>query len=340
MKRWQFWLGVLIGLVCIVLALSQIEDWNQFGRAFIEARYIYFIPVIAIYFFIMFMRSVRWQYIMNQGGSVGLRNTWISILVCYMGNNVFPLRAGELMRVFLIAKQEPSMSYSSALATVVVERLFDFLITLLFLATVLITVPFPEEYRELETTVHTFGIGTLVGGAVIFAFLAVLYARTEPVLSLMERVLFIIPKDWTDKIIAAARKFASGLVIMGRPRALLTVMGIGLALWLVNLTPVWLSAMAFGVKLSFTGCLFLMVVGAAAASIPGPPGFFGIFHYFNQQALIFLMDLDPETALSIAIVIHACYYFPMIAAGAFAAWREGYSLTQLKEDAEAEEESR
>ena len=78
----------------------------------------------------------------------------------------------------------------------------------------------------------------------------------------------------------------------------------------------------------------MMVVGAAAASIPATPGFFGTFHAFNQQALVFLTNVDPAVALSFAIVLHATYYFPVVIVGALVAWREGYSLTQLKQEAE------
>ena len=80
MKRWQFWLGALLSLVCISLALSQVEDWSRFWRALVEAHYLYLVPVIASYFLIMFLRAVRWQYIMNQAGRAGLRNAWVSII--------------------------------------------------------------------------------------------------------------------------------------------------------------------------------------------------------------------------------------------------------------------
>ena len=334
MKSWQFWLGVIISIICIGFVLGQIDDWSLFGQSFLNADYRMLVPIIAAYFLVLFIKAARWQYILNQSGRVRLRNTWVSMLICYMGNNIFPLRAGEIMRVFLIGKQEPGTTFSATLATVVVERLFDFIVVLVLLAVVLLRIPFPEKYRDLESLVHNFGAVTLIGAAALFIFLFLLYARQEPMIALIGRLMFFLPPGPREKILSILRRFTSGLVIMGRPRALLATFAISILAWIVNLVPVWLSGLAFNIHLDLIGCMFMMVVGAAAASIPATPGFFGTFHAFNQQALVFLMGVDPGIALSFAIVLHATYYFPTVAAGAFVAWREGYSLTKLRAEAE------
>lgn len=342
MKRWQLWLGIVISLGCIAYVVLRIDNWDQFGRAFVEARYIYLIPIIASYFLIMFLRAVRWRYILNHCGHASLRNSFTSILVCYMGNNVFPLRAGELMRVFLIGKQEKSVSYSAALATVVVERLFDFMSMLIFLAAVLMLVEFPPERLmvtigdgqvDLQGVIHSFGAATLAGALVLFAFLVLLNAFTDRVLGISARILKILPRDWGDKLLGALERFSGGLAIMGRPASLFALTGMSVVIWTVNLLPVWLSGLAFNIEIDFSGCMFMLVVGSAAASIPGPPGFFGTFHAFNQEGLVFLLGVGRGMALSFAIVLHACYYFPLVIAGAAAAWKEGYSLTRLREEA-------
>ena len=332
MKRWQFLLGVAISVVCIAFALHQVKDWAQFGKSFRDADYLYIVPTIAAYFLILFIRAIRWRYILNQCGRVGLRNTWNAILVCYMGNNVFPFRAGEFMRVFLIGKTEPSVSYSTALATVVVERLFDFLVVLIALALVLLFIHFPAGSEGLAALVRKFGAMTLLGALILFGFLFLLHLRTEFVLRVSRRILKPLPERFSAKIIAALERFASGLSIMSRPRAMLAVFGLSAAAWIVNLSPVYLSGLAFGVHIDLVTTAFVTVVGAAAAAIPAAPGFFGTFHYFNQQALYFALHLDPGIALSIAVVIHATYYFPITIAGALVAWRQGYSLTKMREE--------
>lgn len=371
MKRWQFWVGIAIGAVCIAYVVSTIENPGNFVKAFREVKAIYLVPIIAGYGAIMFLRAVRWRYILNQCGQVRLTNSIVAILVCYMGNNIFPLRAGEFMRVLLIGKQEESITYSGALATVVVERLFDFLTILITLAAVLMLIPFPEEglpvkfggeTHNLVNLIRGLGTGTLAGAVVLFVFLVLLNARTEFVMRISDWALSLFarvagrfgsddqsffrekPARLRELALAALERFASGLTIMSRPRALVAVMAQSILIWVVNLSPVWVSGLAFGIELDLTGCLFLLVVGGAAASIPGPPGFFGIFHAFTQMGVIFYMgllgvEISDETALSYAIILHGCYYFPVVIAGAIAAWVQGYSLTKLREEAEDAEEN-
>jgi hypothetical protein len=338
MKSWQFWIGVLVSAFFIWFALSKIEDWGQFKESFLDADYIYIAPIVLSYFLAMLLRSWRWKYILDQSGKAGLGDVFAAILVCYMGNNVFPLRAGELMRVFLIAKQEPSISMSQALATVVVERLFDFIVMLMLLAVVLFTVPFPAEQAALGDAVRGFGAMTLLGSIGLLAFLIVLHLRTGAIAGWADKILAIGPASLREKAVAALKRFAAGLTIMGRPRALIAVTAMGVAIWMVNLVPVILTGLAFKIHTGFFGGLFIMVIGAAAASIPAAPGFIGTFHSFTQQAVVFITHTDPAAALSFAIVLHACYYFPMTLAGAVAAYAKGYSLTRLQAEARAEEE--
>jgi len=345
MKRRHFWLGVVVSAAFIALALSRVEDWAQFGDAFVKANYRWIPLVIAANFFLTFLRAVRWRYILNQTSRVTLRTAWVSYLVCYMGNNIFPLRAGELMRVFFAGKLEPGLDYSEALATVVVERLFDFIVMLMFLAVVLLTISFPEKEAGLQRQVHGFAAATLTGSLLLLAFLILLHLRKRQTTALVAFFLRPLPAKWRERIMAELERFTTGLEIMGRPLALLAVTVMGVVIWLAGLLPIWLSGQAFQINIGFMAQLFMAVAIVAAVSIPAAPGFFGTFHSFNQMALIFIMqvqhgrEISGGTALAFAVVLHACYWFPMIVAGAFVAWREGYSLTRLRAEAEKSVES-
>ena len=346
MKKWQLWLGVVIGALCIFIALSRIEDWGKFADAFLSVKYIYLVPIIASNFLVMLIRAIRWQYILKQIGHAKFGSVWSSIMVCYMGNNILPLRAGELMRVFMVGKLEPEISYSSALATVVVERLFDILVMLMLLSLVLMLIEFPAqrlmltisgEQYDFEAVIKGSGMVTLIVALGLFVFLILLNSRTKQVLSITAWFLKIFPQFISEKILGVLKTFSDGLIIMERPKALFFLFGISIIGWSVNIVPIWLTGLAFDIQIGLTGCMFMMVVGSASASIPGPPGFFGIFHAFNQAGLVFLMSTDSALALSFAVVLHASFYFPFTLVGAFEAWKKGYSLTQLKEGAEEAE---
>jgi len=49
----------------------------------------------------------------------------------YMGNNIYPARAGEVLRAVILKRRE-NVSISASLATIIVERIFDGVVMLSF----------------------------------------------------------------------------------------------------------------------------------------------------------------------------------------------------------------
>ena len=79
----------------------------------------------------------------------------------YFGNNVFPFRAGELLRSYVLKKQT-GIDISSSLATVIIERIADGLVMIMFVFLALPFAPMPEFFRN---AVITMTVGFLVATA-------------------------------------------------------------------------------------------------------------------------------------------------------------------------------
>ena len=66
-------------------------------------------------------------------------------MIGYMGNNLLPLRAGEVVRVYVVSRHGPR--FWTTVATIVVERVLDGLALGLIVAGLLLVVPVPAEMR-------------------------------------------------------------------------------------------------------------------------------------------------------------------------------------------------
>ena len=75
------------------------------------------------------------------------RSSFPMVCIGYFGNNVFPFRAGELLRSYVL-KQAEDIPIPTSLATVIVERLCDGLVMLLFVFLALPFAPMPDVYRN------------------------------------------------------------------------------------------------------------------------------------------------------------------------------------------------
>ncbi len=130
MKRWQFWLGVVISAVFIYLALNglHIEDiWDSLHGA----QYVWLLPGVGVYFLGVWVRAWRWHYLLRPIKSVPTHNMFPIVAIGYMGNNIYPARAGEVLRAVVLKKRE-DIPVSVSMATVIVERVYDGVIMLAF----------------------------------------------------------------------------------------------------------------------------------------------------------------------------------------------------------------
>ncbi|MEP7190046.1 MAG: lysylphosphatidylglycerol synthase transmembrane domain-containing protein, partial [Roseiflexaceae bacterium] len=164
MRSWKFWLGVVVSIIFLTLALRGL-DFAGFWTTVRQANYWWLIPGIAVYFAAVWARTWRWHYMLRHIKVVSLRRLFPVVVIGYMGNNVYPARAGEVLRSYILKRRE-GVPVSVSLATVVLERLFDGLVMLLF---VFVTLPFAPLPAGYDLLVSVFSVIFLVALAVFLA---------------------------------------------------------------------------------------------------------------------------------------------------------------------------
>ena len=146
MRRWHFWLGIAVSAFFLLWALQGL-DLQQVAAYLQQGQYLWLIPSVAVYFLAVLVRTWRWDYLLRPLQRIPLRRLFPVVVIGYMGNNIFPFRIGELLRAYVLKRNE-EVNISSSLATIVVERIFDGLTMLLFVFIALPTVPaLPDGLR-------------------------------------------------------------------------------------------------------------------------------------------------------------------------------------------------
>jgi len=333
MKNWKVWLGIIISGIFIWFSLRQIKDWHQFAQSFQQLHYWAFFPALFGYALILIIRAWRWHYILKSQQEIRFSSSLISLVICYMANNILPFRAGEVIRAIVLARREKE-GFSPVFATVVVERIFDSLLILVFLAVLLFRLQIPSSYQEIALVLRKGGIIALTIAVILVVFLYLIYYAQAWVLGVSDKVFSLFGEKIHQFVLAELKKFSQGLLILGKPYRLLVVAIFSFFVWAVNLLPIYFVGLSFGYKFSVMGMVLILFLGAFSAAIPAAPGFWGTFHYITTQGILLLGAMPKEKALSFAIVLHAFYYFPVLIVGLILAWREGYSLSELEKEAE------
>ena len=130
MKKWQFWLGVLISAFFMYFVVSKL-DWADFWLSLKTANYWWILPGVAVYFIAVWVRAWRWHYLLKPIKPIPTRVMFPITCIGYMGNNIYPARAGEVLRAVILKRKE-GVSISASLATIIVERIFDGVVMLAF----------------------------------------------------------------------------------------------------------------------------------------------------------------------------------------------------------------
>ena len=143
LRTLQAVVGIGISAVLLWLALRGL-DLGQTWLALKGANFWYLIPAVLIYFLGVAIRGLRWQRLLLPIERIPARQAIALLIVSYTVNNVVPARMGDVMRVFMLAR-ETGIRKSASLATVVLERLLDVLaiLAIIVACTVFLSWPSP-----------------------------------------------------------------------------------------------------------------------------------------------------------------------------------------------------
>jgi uncharacterized membrane protein YbhN (UPF0104 family) len=86
---------------------------------------------------------------------------------------------------------------------------------------------------------------------------------------------------------------------------------------------------AFGLHLPLYAAFFFLVVQILGVMIPASPGFIGTYHAAIIAGFT-VFEVPQELALSVAIIMHATFFFPFILVGLIFLWWENLSLRDLR----------
>ena len=321
MKRWQFWVGLALSGAFLYLALRGLgirDIWEPLKTA----RYWWLIPGVGVYFIGVWVRSWRWHYLLRPVKSISTPKMFPIVAIGYMGNNIYPARAGEILRAVILKRKE-DISISASLATIVVERVFDGVVMLGF---VFLNLP------ELATLTGTSGfIGNIqtlaLWGAAAFlgvlgVFLAAAMFPTQAEKVILKLIQVLVPEKFREKTSEIVLRFLNGLESLRSPREAVMVLLTSIVIWLLETGKYWFVMQAFNFQVSFFALMLMNGIVNLATTIPSAPGYVGTFDA-PGIAVLTAYGVEQGIAAGYTLVLHAALWLPITLLGAYFMLREG-----------------
>jgi uncharacterized protein (TIRG00374 family) len=321
MKRWQLWLGLAVSLFFLYIALRGL-GLQDLGSALAQATYWWLLPGIAVYFMGVWARAWRWRYLLRPVKSIRTIDLFPIVAIGYMGNNIYPARAGEVLRA-VILKDHDDVPVSASLATIIVERIFDGVVMLAF-----VFLNLPELARLTSDSGFVGDIRTLaLWGAAAFAgalFLFLMAAMfPERSLAFVRWIVqYILPLRLREVVIGLAGRFLGGLAALRSPRDVVMVFLTSVVIWLFETGKYWFVMHAFQFQVSFFALMLMNGIVNLATTIPSAPGYVGTFDA-PGIAVLQAYGVDKATAAAYTLVLHAALWLPITVLGAYYFTRAG-----------------
>ena len=249
---------------------------------------------LLIYAVATLVRGERWHRILQITGVHARRRDCYGLTcVGYMGNNVLPARAGEVLRVVLLAPRTGASKRAVA-GSIVAERLLDVIaLAMVFVITV---------YGVLGSDVLPTNRPILMAGIICLVLLGLALV----VWVLRRHHFFERVRDWLRPIADS-------------PRALLSTSGVVLlaatfVLWSLEAAVYLAVARSVDLDISMTGALYLVALTNFVAALPAAPGSIGTFDAAVAWGAKRL-GATGSAAVSYLIMLRFVLYVPITVVG-------------------------
>ncbi len=309
MRRWLLVaLGIVISAVFLVVGFWGLDP----AKLWADLRQIdlgWPLLAAAVYFLAAYIITWRWYFLLRPVQDVPPARLFPLVIVGYMGNNIYPFRVGEVIRAYVLNRQEGT-SIPASLTTILVERIFDGITMLAFVFTAL-------QFVEFEAPAYIRQGINLVTVLFVAALLAFFLLALRPALT---RRLYtglvgrFAPVLLRERLVALADSIMAGLETLRSPRDLLLTFGASLLSWTVEASTYWIVLRAFPFDVSFFVVLLMVGLGNLATILPTTPGYVGTFHGIVSLVLQ-VFGVTVTDAAAYAVVMHAVIWAPVTAGG-------------------------
>lgn len=338
-SRWRdprVWVGIAITALTVWLALRGIDP-ATLARDLARANLPLAVGVsVPSYLLLVWLRALRWRYLTDAIAPLPTAPLFRATAVGFLANNVFPLRIGEIVRAWYLARDQ-RVGVAPVVGTIVLERVLDGLVVVL-MALAIFGVRGSRGGEALAVGLPlAIGAGLPLGAVVLMRFAPERAAALARLAS--QRLL---PARVGASLEDLVRRMSEGLGSMQGGRHLWWVALHSVLIWgVLGVVPFLAGFAALGIDFGSAGralaasYVVLTAVGIAVA-LPSAPGFFGPYHLAAREALA-RFGVGDEQALALGTLSHAIFWIATSALGLLVLRGRGTRLEELAQAAEPEQ---
>lgn len=317
-KKNLFYLGILISIIFLFFSFRNVE-FSLFLENLRELSIAYILLSMVCMLFGYFIRAIRWKYILiNQ--NIKFSNLFSASMIGNMGNNIFPMRAGEIIRCYILGYQE-KISKSRILASVMFERVLDGITVLVFFIISL-----------LFSNVGNIFIDGAVIALLVFGFvlLVMIISKNyqERFFKILSYIFYFFPDRVKVKLNNISSSFLTGLDIINSKRYFLISIIYSFIFWGSGILGIYFVLLSTNNTIPVDLPIILISALVIGVMIPSAPGFIGTYHYV-VILILGLYGWEKASSASIGVILHGIQFIVPIIIGLYLLFRLGPNVKHL-----------
>ena len=132
LRKWSQVLGCIFGAVALYFFFAYFFDWNV-TRSLLSSAEVLPVCLAALFFFVtLFLRAFKWTFILRRRDHIKWSAGYHTIMLSNMVNFLFPIRFGEILKLYIV-KKVANIRYSSSVSATLVDRCSQMLTLFIFL---------------------------------------------------------------------------------------------------------------------------------------------------------------------------------------------------------------
>ncbi|MEY3218679.1 MAG: hypothetical protein RIT27_36 [Pseudomonadota bacterium] len=315
--------GMILSIGLLITVFMKL-DWQVFWLAIqkLDFKLLWFAWTLIV--INIAIRSLRWLIITGNP----LRQFpafWEAGNIGYLGNTIYPARAGEALRIIAI-HHFTQLPFGHALSSSLIDRLLDILI-LGLLAMLVMTIHGGHLLHSALLEWLPYG----VAGGVLSIGIIIHFAR--PLADFVESRTW--QSAWAKKFQRLLHQAVDGLKTLQRPGQLSLILLITLGVYGLDAFTRTQIMQAMGWDLPFDAALTVIVFVVAGSLLPSAPGYVGIYQVACIMALGFY-HIPAAEAVAFSLVMQLSEFIVIITQGLISISLRGFNLTAARREAEAD----
>jgi glycosyltransferase 2 family protein len=281
------------------------------------------IPAVACDILGYVFQGLRWQMLLRHLGSISILDATKAVYAGLFTNEILPLRIGELVRTYLVARWL-SILFVAVIPSVVIERLFDGIwLGIVLGITAIILEEFPEE---LLLAADDVGIAVLLMTA-LFLYLIVFRRQKRNSIQDGKRI------SWRPLriIVSFFRQISDEIHDLGASKFFYLSFFVSSLVLISQILAFWFVMLGYGLNSSFLVGTAVFLFIRLGSLLPNAPSNVGTYQFLCVTGLMFF-GVDKLTSAAFSVVVFIIITVPLWAVGLFAIGHCGLTTKQIRDE--------